>query len=237
MRSAFVVGCGQFIDSSIHTLSYALNDANEFHSVITDSKLGDADRESSILLQNPPREDLLRKMGSFLEKLKPQDEFIIYFAGHGWRLPSGQWAFLCNDSNPKSAALTTFAYSDLKRLISGKDRKRGILIFDTCFARSADSVLRGLRERGEFAGMQPEPPQEGIVTIWACGAAELTFEKSGHGLLSAWLLKAIRGGAGLGPNIEFLGTGDAVSWIRTQLAAAHMSEPLWPSFRAAGDTA
>jgi len=235
VRRAFVVGCGAFDSGVIEPLPYARCDAEEFYKLATDPRLGDWSAES-VLLVDPGRRELRAALGEFLRKLAPGDEFMLYLAGHASRLRSGQWAFLCRDSVPGDLTLTSFPYSDLRKLILDCSQARGILVFDTCFARSA-RALREFQSRGAESELRLETPREGFVTLWACGASELTFEKDGHGLLTGWLIEAIRVGAGLDPSNEVVLPAEALHWIKGRLKQSGMAENLWPSLRTSGDVA
>ena len=212
MRRAFVVGSSTFSDTTYRALPLASRDALSFHHLALDTSLINA--PESILLLDPIRSQLFQAFGDFLSTLGEND-FILYFAGHAARLANGSWVFICADTKHDELSLTGFLYRDLLSLLRQYERNRGLLILDTCFAGSASALRAKLNARSGIDSIIPELSREGLVTIWACGAEELSFEGEGHSLMSGWLLKAIRTGAGAGAcgkNLTAHGVGAFRPW-------------------------
>lgn len=236
MRRAFVVGTGIYDDDGVSDLAFATKDAEEIYKVLMDPSIGAA-AESSKLLTNPTRAQLVDELGRFLRTLSEGDEFVLYFAGHASRSRAGRWSLYCRNTVRDDLSLTSFSFDDLRALLRQYDRSRGILVVDTCFARSVDALLELAGARGRIDEILPPTPREGLAIVWSCGSEDLSFEEDGHGLFTGLLLAGLRCGADLGPGAEFVRPADLVDWIRGRLEDSLLEDRLWPGCRIAGDVA
>ena len=235
MKYLCSIGSSDYENPKLENLPFAKNDAVEVYNILTDDSIGVATKRSTLLIDLPKRQ-LVKELGKFFRSLSNNDEYIVFFSGHAGRLPSGDWAFYCRDTDPNNKTLTALSYRDLNELMHQHNRSRGILIFDTCYARSASGLQGNLRVKGGVHKIMPQITREGTIVIWACGSEDQTFEQGGHGLFTGLFLGAIRCGADLGAHEYYVSPANVVRWIKRKLREGHYDEKLSPSFRSAGDT-
>jgi uncharacterized caspase-like protein len=232
MRKAFVVGLSVFDSPNIENLPYVVNDAKEFFKCITDVKLGGAVEEHSVVLLSPTRNRLRAATISFFKSLGPDDEFILYIAGHASYLPSGRLSFDCQDTDARARSLTGFDESDLRRALRVSPCTRGIVILDTCYAEVA--LKSGAQARGAVADQKFDTAADGTIVLWASLPHQKAVEVAGHGLFSGLLIEAIKVGADLPVDRECLTAEEAVLWTKERLKASPLSEQFWPGLRSSG---
>lgn len=237
MRKAFVVGLAEFEHPDIEDLPFAANDATRFYEVITDPNLGGASQNESVLVLSPTRRELSVEFGRFFSNLTPQDEYILFLAGHGRHLRSGRLAFDCRDTDPRRRSLSALSEKELRAFLHTRNVVRGILILDTCFAGSFGELQQDWRARGDVEQLQIDPANNGQVILWACGSRELTFEGGGAGMFSSLLIQSILAGAGVSRASQAITPADALRWVKDQLQQTQFHEKFWPGMRSGGDVA
>ena len=111
-----------------------------------DTPVADADAIASLLLEdygfevtvlrNATRSELISKLYEFREKLDSNDNFLIYYAGHGKLdedTQEGYWLPIdASDDDPTHWV----ANSTLSTMLKGIDAKHILLVADSCFAAS-----------------------------------------------------------------------------------------------------
>lgn len=235
-RLAFVVGCGHFQDSEVVPLLNSSRDATEIFKRLTDPALGAAEPLGSILLVDPAYSDLLTELEEFLSSLKAEDQFILYFSGHAQTLPASGWAFFTTDTEKRAPALRSFSFRQLQGLMSETSRNKAILIFDTCYARTADEFDKHLVAKGGVEGTAPTKLGEGQVLMWSSGIAEQSWETTGHSMFTGCLIEAIDKGADKSAGVEYILPKHAIVYIRKAFPARGFDKYAMPTMRESGDT-
>ncbi|MEO1053599.1 MAG: caspase family protein [Bacteroidota bacterium] len=141
---ALVIGVEDYQDGNIADLDHPIADAKGLIDVITSHyTFNTAD---ITFLKNPSRTDIIQAFDRYANVVKPTDNLLIFYAGHGiWdeQLEQGFW--LPKDASTKSKAnwISNGTIRDYVRAIKAKHT---LLIADACFSGGI------LKERSAFTG-------------------------------------------------------------------------------------
>ncbi|MBR4171228.1 MAG: acyl carrier protein [Kiritimatiellae bacterium] len=157
-RKALFVGVDQYDDGSIHDLQCAANDAalilSQFRAIGYEAGL----------LTNPNRDQVMKEFVRMTEGLGAGDEFLFYFAGHGFIAPGGEHLLFCRDDFYENIQ---FNYAGIPfGMLQAKTERTGfnrMFILDACQSNpfttrgteqtrdllpSADSYVKNVRSGG-----------------------------------------------------------------------------------------
>ena len=230
MRKAFVVGLAEFEHQDLAAVSTANRDACDFFAHITDPRLGEADKDHSILMKSPTKKNLELCLASFLSSMTRDDHFIIYLRGRAAYLTSGILALECRDTSPQTRSLTSLDENFLRSVVRLKNDSKGIIIFDTNILRGK-SNFRNNFEHNSSLNNRSVIDHEGLEIIWT-GIPEVRVgADKQQGLFCSLLIDCMKSHSGKGPLI----CADAVNMIRDRFEATSIAESLWPSLRTVGD--
>ncbi|MGC9313207.1 MAG: extracellular solute-binding protein, partial [Sediminispirochaetaceae bacterium] len=89
---ALLIGIEEYADRNISRLQYPIDDASELGGLLTRSYT--FDRPNVTYLRNPTRQEILRQFETLRRSLGPDDNLLIYYAGHGYwdeQMRQGYW--------------------------------------------------------------------------------------------------------------------------------------------------
>ncbi|MCX6137668.1 MAG: PEGA domain-containing protein [Ignavibacteriales bacterium] len=129
---ALIIGVDKYADPAINSLEQPVKDAIRLERMI---KSNYNFREENIsFLENPTREDLLAVFERLSTQLGPEDNLLIFYAGHGyWDQDNGQGYWLPADAR-KSNRSRWVSNADLRDFVRGLKTKHTLLISDACFS-------------------------------------------------------------------------------------------------------
>lgn len=125
---AVVVGNNSYRDAGYPTLQSAVNDANAVANMLR-SRYG----YETTVVHNATRLELLTALNEMREKLKPEDNLLIYYAGHGEIDAQGQGYWVPTDGvqgNPKSW-ISNAVVSDILNTVAAK---HVLVVADSCYS-------------------------------------------------------------------------------------------------------
>jgi hypothetical protein len=129
---ALVIAVQDYEDPDINDLKQPIRDATRFIDVISSDY--NFKRENIDFLKNPTRADIIGKLLEMRGKVTPEDNLLIYYAGHGWwddEMKTGYWF-------PRNAArdnpVDWLPNTDLTNYLSVLKTKHTLLISDACFS-------------------------------------------------------------------------------------------------------
>jgi len=129
---AILIGVDQYKDKKIPTLSNPSKDASKLKDILT--KRYTFDKDNVVLLKNPSRAELLAALGDLRKKISEEDNFLIFYAGHGfWDKEISQGYWLPSDAEKDNRA-NWISNGDLRDNIRGIKSKHTLLISDACFS-------------------------------------------------------------------------------------------------------
>lgn len=131
---ALVIGVQDYKDPTINDLDEPVADATSLAAVLGAKYT--FDKQNITLLKNPTRSEMFRSLENLSQKIGPEDNLLIFYAGHGyWDAVRKQGYWFPSDAGriDRSSWLTN---ADLKEYISSIPSKHTLLITDACFAGS-----------------------------------------------------------------------------------------------------
>ncbi len=142
---ALIVGNNAY--RNLQSLDTAENDAREFAELL-ESKYGFKTR----LLLNADRYQLLSALSGLRAELDEKDNFLLYYAGHGWldhKIQRGYWLPIGAEQENSANWISTFDITDHLSLLPAR---HVLVIADSCYS---GALTRSSLARLE-AGMTPE---------------------------------------------------------------------------------
>jgi hypothetical protein len=146
---ALVIGINDYVDVKIPSLDFAIRDAEKFFNALAYKYTFD---EANIrFLRNATYDQMVEALDFFGKVVKPQDNFLIFYAGHGlWDQESDNGYWLPSDAK-KSSKAAWFRNSTLRDYLKEIKSKHTLLISDACFAGSILFKTRGITDDASLA--------------------------------------------------------------------------------------
>ena len=233
-RHVLVVTNSAFDSPAIPTLPGVDADRVAVVQTLSDPRYGVTDKPVREA-HNYTKGALLDTIGGLLQSLEPDDQFLMYFAGHGAPIASSEFGFYCRDTVPDALSLTALTYGSVLRLMGQWGRGRGIVVFDTCHSEAAVAGGAGRRSTaGDTASAVPVDVGEGMVLVWSAMSREDAYERPDGGVFTGALLDSIRTGAGVPLDQKFVWPVEAVEYVRRGYRQSGRVSS-WPGCRASGD--
>jgi len=131
---ALIIGISKYIDPEINELDKPVKDAQSFYNTLTSRYTFDT--VNIKFLKNATMSDIVSALDYFAKIVKPIDNFLIFYAGHGvWNASSELGYWLPSDAR-KSSTLNWFRNSALRDYLREINSKHTLLITDACFGGS-----------------------------------------------------------------------------------------------------
>ena len=131
---ALILGVNNYSDNKIQDLDNPINDANNFYNVLINNYT--YKKENVKLIENATKDDLLEELDNYSKKLNDNDNFILFYADHGYwdeKFNEGYW-FLADSK--KESRRTWVSNGTIQEYMRGISAKNVLLIADACFAGS-----------------------------------------------------------------------------------------------------
>ncbi|MCX6334778.1 MAG: caspase family protein [Bacteroidia bacterium] len=140
---ALIIANANYSNPAISSLKRPINDAKALKEILVARYT--FERENVMTLFDSKRENVILSLDELLKTLTPDDNLLIYYAGHG-KLDEysdmGYW--LLSDANPNSR-VNWLANSDITNYIKSFKSRHVLLVADACFAGSIFET-RGVNE-------------------------------------------------------------------------------------------
>lgn len=127
-----LIGVEEYLHDSVNDLAEPLDDALRVRKVLQDLYTFEAD--DITLLRNPTRGEVLDAFADIDEKITPNDNLVIFYAGHGYwdeEIEQGYW--LPSDASSDSRT-NWIANGTIQDMIRGIQSKHTLLVSDACFS-------------------------------------------------------------------------------------------------------
>ena len=129
---ALIIGIQDYEDINIPSLDHPIEDATKLAQTLKDYYMFAP--ENIVLLKNPTRREIIKKLKELREKLTDKDNLLVFYAGHGYwdqDLQQGFWL-------PRDASLEDdsqwLSNGRIRDYIRGIKTKHTLLIADACFS-------------------------------------------------------------------------------------------------------
>lgn len=128
---ALIIGINDYSDPLINELDYCIRDAESFYNTLT--SLYTFEKENVKFLKNATMSDIVTSLDYFAKVVKPNDNFLIFYAGHGVWNPTSETGFWLPSDAQKNSTLNWFRNSALRDYLREVNSKHTLLITDACF--------------------------------------------------------------------------------------------------------
>jgi len=140
------IGINQYKDNSIN-LKYAAKDANDLEEKIKAQSATLYEPQNihyaHLTDKDATKANIIEKIDELARRIKPNDSFIFFVAGHGVLLQN-QYYMLTHDFNGQVSNTNMISSNEIVE-ISKKIKSLGqLFIFDTCHAGGVDYIVSGL---------------------------------------------------------------------------------------------
>lgn len=130
----FIIGIDNYDDPAILPLDNPITDAEKIYEILTGEYI--FEKENVKLIKDARRRDIVNALDEFADLITPNDNLLIFYAGHGWwdeEANIGYW--LPSDARRNSKA-DWFRNSTLVDYLKEIKSKHTLLITDACFGGS-----------------------------------------------------------------------------------------------------
>lgn len=129
---ALLIGVKDYLDSSISSLDYPLQDSQRIYDTITSTY--SFEPANVTFLQNPDQSRIIDALDQLANRIGENDNLLIFYAGHGYwdeKMKQGYW--LPSDSK-KSSRSKWLSNSTIRDYINAIKSKHTLLVADACFS-------------------------------------------------------------------------------------------------------
>jgi hypothetical protein len=141
---ALVIGIDKYTDPKIPSLDKPVRDAERFYNVITSRYLFNS--ENVKILRNATMAEIVEALDYFAKKVRPEDNFLIFYAGHGVYDKQAEIGYWLPSDATKSSKLAWFRNSTLRDYLREIKSKHTLLISDACFGGSIFKTRSGISD-------------------------------------------------------------------------------------------
>ncbi|MCX6300877.1 MAG: caspase family protein [Bacteroidia bacterium] len=129
---ALLIGINEYQSDEISDLDNPVKDAESLFNVLLSKYTFEKDHV--IFLKNPTRGEIIMAFDNFKKKLTPNDNLLIFYAGHGNWDEKGKVGYWLPSDALKSNSVNWYSNSSLRDDIGSIQTKHTILIADACFS-------------------------------------------------------------------------------------------------------
>jgi hypothetical protein len=217
-----VIGINNY--SSWPELNNAVADADTIKKVLTSRYKFDEANVTILLNEEATRSNIYYKLRSYIEKITPKDNLMIYYSGHGYfdkLLSEGYWVPVEGLKGDESSYIPN---SQVLKIIENINSQHTLLVADACFSGSLfASSTRGFSENVEK-----------YKSRWGLASGRLEVVSDGEQGTNSPFSKGI---------IEFLMTNqsnkvpisDMVQFVKKKVAETSDQTPVGNPLKVAGD--
>ncbi|MCK4746303.1 MAG: caspase family protein, partial [Bacteroidales bacterium] len=193
------VGINEYENPALN-LNYAKDDAKAFSKAIQDQgkKLFKKVEVHTLYDREATRENILKALEEFALKVRPEDVFVFYYAGHGsmvdntfYFIPTENVSLYQADKLAEES-IEAGAMQEKFRNISALKQ---VVVLDACQSGGSAEILaqRGAMEEKAMAQLSRS---SGVHVMAAAGSEQYATEVAslGHGLFTYAILEALEGG-------------------------------------------
>ncbi|MBD2204905.1 MULTISPECIES: caspase, EACC1-associated type [unclassified Calothrix] len=200
-KYALLIGASEYESPKINNLSGVIKDIEAMQRVLKNPDIGGFDEVK--FLSNPDSDTMRSEIEQmFLEKCQEKDVVLLYFSGHGYRHENGNLFFISHNTKINTQGLPIIGTAVDAKFIHDyymrpSKSQRQVLILDCCFSgafaegMSAKNIVN-LSIENEIS---TQLGGEGRAVLTSSTATQLSFEDSGGGVYTSYLVEGIETGA------------------------------------------
>jgi len=131
---ALLIGVNKYQDPQVPDLDHPVSDAESLYNVLVTHYLFDP--QNAILLKNVTRSDINDAFDLLAQKITPDDNLLIFYAGHGWWDEKANIGYWLPSDAKRNLKADWFRNSTLCDYIMEINSRHTLLITDACFGGS-----------------------------------------------------------------------------------------------------
>jgi hypothetical protein len=131
---ALLIGINKYQDPQVPDLDHPVSDAESLYNVLVTHYLFDP--QNAILLKNVTRSDINDAFDLLAQKITPDDNLLIFYAGHGWWDEKANIGYWLPSDAKRNLKADWFRNSTLCDYIMEINSRHTLLITDACFGGS-----------------------------------------------------------------------------------------------------
>lgn len=184
-----ILGVENYDDRDIQDLDNPIRDAKKLYDVLVENYT--FEKENITFIKDATREDIITSLDELSMKVTPNDNVLIFYAGHGWWDQEANNGFWLPSDAADDRKTDWFRNSALVDYLKEVDSKHTLLITDACFsggifktrgafsdAPKAIEILYDLKSRKAMtSGTMTEVPDESVFIKYLVDALEKNQER------------------------------------------------------------
>jgi hypothetical protein len=131
---SLIISINEYQDEAITNLSDPINDGHRIQKILTENY--SFDKEKSNFLTNPTRDEIFKAFYELRTKIKPRDNLLIFYAGHGHWDKNTNVGYLLPSNANKDYRSAWISVEDITNEIKQINCRNSIIISDACFSGS-----------------------------------------------------------------------------------------------------
>lgn len=192
---------------------------------------------SVTLLKDVTRDQIITALDEYRKILKPEDNFLIYYAGHGWldkESERGYWLPVDADKNTRARWVSN---ADITDTLKALKAKHVMVVADSCYGGTLTrdgnvelNGMRGLKLIEKTSGYLETLNSKKSRTVLSSGALEPVSDQGGgkHSVFAYAFLKSLRENTNLLDGTQLFGE------VRKQVVLNARQTPQYSNIRFAG---
>ncbi len=171
---ALLVAVQEYDDYNINDLEHPIEDARRLSEVLIEDYLFEEDH--IMRLENPDRDEIIENLEGQATIVKPEDHFLVFFAGHGYWDPDRKQGYWLPQNARQKSRSNWISNSDVRDLIVGIRCRHTLLVSDACFSggifktrkafmnsdRGLDRLFKLPSRKAMTSGTLKEVPDESV---------------------------------------------------------------------------
>lgn len=131
---ALIIGVNNYTDPEINSLDFCIRDATLFYNTLITRYTFEKDNVT--FQKDATMSDIVSALDHFSKVVQPADNFLIFYAGHGFWNASSELGYWIPSDARKESKLDWFRNSTLRDYLREIHSKHTLLITDACFGGS-----------------------------------------------------------------------------------------------------
>lgn len=130
----FIIGIDNYDDPAILPLDNPISDAEKIYEILTGEYI--FEKENVKIIKDARRRDIVNALDEFADMITPNDNLLIFYAGHGWWDEDANIGYWLPSDARRNSKADWFRNSTLVDYLKEIKSKHTLLITDACFGGS-----------------------------------------------------------------------------------------------------
>ncbi|MCK5134508.1 MAG: caspase family protein [Bacteroidales bacterium] len=157
-----IIGVNNYADPAISSLENPLKDAQALLDVLT--TMYTFEKDNIQFLENPKREDIIYSLDYLSRVVTPDDNLLIFYAGHGFWDEGANIGFWLPSDARKISKADWFRNSTLVDYLKAINTRHTLLITDACFGGSIFKTRKAFEDAPRAIKILYEYPSRKAMT-------------------------------------------------------------------------